>query len=418
MKVKLFFTLFLTFLFYIWAAVPFYSGDIKNHLVWGESLLKSGPMGFYEREFPGFAFPNYPPLSMWAFAASAGLYQITNQAVEMLNNYLGVFPSQLIYFFQHENTEIAFLKLPAIIASIGIGYCMFLFARLFNIGNKIMQEVLFPLLFLLNPAVLYITSVWGQIDLLPLMFFLFGVYFLFIKKIYLSFFLLGLAFLSKQTVLIFLAVYFLVVFRQFGLKTLMYGIGILVALFYLAYLPFHQLSLTWAPGLYRMNFSLVAESTSENALNLWGFLYDFQRHSDKEIFYGLSLQNWGYLMFGIVFLILTINFLRRKFDFQNLISFLFLTSLSYFFFLTRMHERYIISAIVFASLLVIFERKYLVSLISITVISFLNLYRGLEQPGISILRTVVESVIYLKILVIGYLSLLAYNLAVKFRDNK
>ena len=48
-----------SFLFvYIILSFPYFSGDVKNHIVWGTSILDEGTSGFYQREFHNFSFPN------------------------------------------------------------------------------------------------------------------------------------------------------------------------------------------------------------------------------------------------------------------------------------------------------------------------------------------------------------------------
>ena len=138
---KIFLLVFIFIIYFIFA-VPFYSGDVKNHLVWANSLLIDGTLGFYDRVFHDYAFPNYPPGAMILFAVSLKLYYLTNQLVWFLN-VVPLFPSQLIFYFQGENVMIAFLKLPAILAHFGIVLYLYLtFKRLWV-----------SIIFLINPSI-------------------------------------------------------------------------------------------------------------------------------------------------------------------------------------------------------------------------------------------------------------------------
>lgn len=399
----------LVYLLFAWIlAVPYYSGDVKNHLVWGESILNFGPYGFYERNFHDFAFPNYPPLAMWSFTASLKLYQLTTSLVWFLNTNLPIFPSGLVPFLEWENSKIAFLKLPAILATIGVAYAAYLLYKLYNPAVKKRQALGIMSWILFNPAIVYLSIIWGQIDLLPLVFLLFGLFFLFKRKVILSIILASLSLLSKQTVLVFWVIYMILIFRQHGLRTTLGALFLTTLIFYLAYWPFHEFSLGWPVNLYRTNFSLVAESTSENAINLWGYLFNFQGHPDTTIFWGLSLQVWGFFLFGVSILALLIFYLKsQKDNLYRLLSFLFLVSTSLFFFLTRMHERYLVPALVFATLLMLIKRRLLLILLFFTLLHFFNLYRGLLQPDLGFINLLISSNLFLSFLAGGYFLILA-----------
>lgn len=395
------------FLFAFLLSLPFYSGDIKNHLVWGKSIVSEGPVGFYGRSFHDYAFPNYPPLAMGFFAAGFESYSLSSNLIWQLNTSVGLFPSRLVSFWQWENMEISFLKLPALLAPIGIAVAMWL---LLGLDPKIKEreKYLAVFLVLLNPAIIYLSFVWGQIDLLPVMFLLFAFYLLFKKRLWWAFLLSALALLSKQTVIVFWAIFVFMAWRKFGLVKTAGGVLLSVAVFYLAYLPFHAFSLTWPLELYRTNFSLVAESVGENSLNMWGALFAFQSHSDLQRFFLLTFQQWGYLLFAAIAgpLVLILN--QRKFAEKDFWQVLFLVTITYFFVLTRMHERYLIPAIVFSALAIPFTKKMWLPFVFFSLLQFLNLYRGLYQPDISFLTAQAKSVPILTVWVLLYLLTLCY----------
>jgi hypothetical protein len=85
--------LLIAFMIYFLISLPIYSGDVKNHVAWGQSLLELGPYNFFDRTFPGYSFPTYPPLIMISFALSWGIYQLAMGATYFLNSFLPIFPS-------------------------------------------------------------------------------------------------------------------------------------------------------------------------------------------------------------------------------------------------------------------------------------------------------------------------------------
>lgn len=406
-KLGWFIGLLAIFFGYVILSFPHYSGDIKNHLAWAQSLDSQGFMGFYERDFPGYAFPNYPPVAMTLFWLSWKLYQVKYALVWWLNTNVAFFPSQLVYFMQWENVVISFLKLPAILSALGVGVMIYKILEQMKVNLK--MRLLSVAVFFFNPATIYLTSIWGQIDLLPLFFFLWSLLLLFEKKLGWSYFLAAVALLSKQTILIFWAVYLAVLFKQYGFKETIRCVVLTVVMFYAAYLPFHSFSFTWLFELYYKNFTLVAESTSENALNLWGFLYDFVRHDDRNKWMGISLQSWGFLMFAITAIPTGLYFYFRKITLEKVIEYLMLISFLDFFFLTRMHERYLIPGLVLLIIVAAVKRKrYFYLVLFFIVLHFLNLYRGLYQPDMPFFVQLGENIWFLKMLVVGYALALGY----------
>ncbi len=402
-KLLLLLTLILFPIFFI-LSVPHYSGDIKNHLAWGKSILELGTLGFYERDFPGYAFPNYPPVAMASFALSLKLYQLTNSFIWVLNTKIPLFPSSLVHCFQNENVMIAYLKLPALISHFAVAFGLLLLL------SKVTKKHLWLWsLLVLNPALLYLTIIWGQIDLLPIAFLIFSLYFLFKESNLASVLFLGLALLSKQTIIIYLPLMLYLYFKKGSLIVAIKNLGYLIVVFYLSYLPFHQFDITWPLKLYRLNFELVAHSINENAFNIWGALFNFKGLSDTEIkLLGISYQNWGYLLFILFMLIPGLTLLRKKVNIKEALRVICITSLVYYLTLTRMHERYLAPALVFLISLSGFGSRYLIGAAFFTVLYLINLYRGLFLPPITLLK---DEMVYLQLvkpLVLAYLVAVFY----------
>lgn len=414
---KFILVIFLLFLFilYFYLSIPYYSGDVKNHLVWAESLLTDGPTGFYNREFHDFAFPNYPPFAMFLFALSLQLYHWCSDLIWFLNINIPQFPSNLVHFIQLENTKIAFLKLPGLISNFGIAVALYYLVEKYNLTKT--KRLLVPLFFLLNPATFYLSVIWGQIDLLPVMFFLLAILMLFQKNWILSSFVMILALLSKQTIIVFLPVFIWILGKKYGLKKLATGLVIMLTIFYLSYLPFNNSSFIWPFEIYKLNFSLVAPSVGENAINLWGMAFNFQRSFDGQKLGILSLQQIGYLIFLLIIIIPMFKFLKRNCSLTGVLRFCFLLTICYFLFLTRMHERYFIPALVLATPLAFIDKRYIVGFAFFSLLHFLNLYRGLFQPDLDGLTNIMKNTSVLKVFVIIYTILVLHHLRIFIKDE-
>ena len=247
-SIKLFLLLVAVFIFYLWLSLPYYSGDVKNHVVWGTSILQDGLLGFYQREFHDFSFPNYPPISMLLFAVSVWLYNFVYHWATYLNLRFPFFPSGIIPFLQWENVQISFLKLTAIIPLILIGFLVYKYSKTSTLRQS---GIFYSLIFLLNPAIIYLSVIWGQNDLLQNFFLILAIYLLLKEKLWWSYFTAGLAILSKQTVLMLWLLYLFVVFKRYGLKKSLSGLIVSLGLLFISYLPFHSLSLVWPFDFYR-----------------------------------------------------------------------------------------------------------------------------------------------------------------------
>lgn len=387
-------------------SVPYYSGDVKNHIFWGRSILTEGALGFYTRDMQGWSYPNYPPVSMMSFAASVWLYDFVKSAIFYLN-YYSIFPSGLIPWIENGNVYISFLKIPAILPFVFSGWFVFLFGKLFKKSTK--QSLLFVLLFLINPSLIYLTVLWGQNDFMQVLFILGAFYFLLKEKFVLSYVLAGLSILSKQTVLMVWGVFLISVLKMHGVSRAISALLTSVILIWFFYLPFNDSGIIWPFVYYSETLNSTGFLVADNAINFWGAYSKFaQLDAAKNVFL-LSYEHWGFLIFILLFIPAVIKYLKAKFSYELLFSFLFLSSITYFFILTRMHERYLFFGVVFAHLLVMVKGKYWYNLLFFTLLYFLNLYRGLFQPDFPLLPDLLKNNVFLTLLAGVYLLVLIYN---------
>ncbi len=418
-KLALLFFIILSIYFVL--SFPYYSGDVKNHVVWAASILDLGPFGLYERTFHNYAYPNYPPFAMFTFTLSLVLYKASYSFIWFLNNTFSIFPSNFIITFESWNMQASFLKLPALVSTIGFTFI------LYNLADKIKRKkkkiILICTLFLINPAIFYLSVVWGQIDVLPIFFLSAAFYFFLDKKLVLSSIVIALSLLSKQTSIIFLPLFLLFVLKTYDLKFVFKSFLITAFIIYIFYIPFIGFSITDLINLYISTFDYVAKVTQVNSINLWGFLFDFAVVDDSKKVLGLTLNVIGMLFFLIsivpIFFSLFAKKFKNTFDCFYVFNYaLFLISIFYFLFLTRMHERYLIPAVLFSFILIIFRKFHILNVIFFSSLVFINLYRGLEMPNIYGLKTLIFSIPFLGILFTSYLFFSIYNYILFFRTIK
>ena len=348
-----------------------YSGDTGNHLVWGMEALE-GLQGFYNKTFPGFNSPNYPPLTIYLFAFFSWLYQIVNQLVISINQSIKIFPSALVPLMETLNMQSAFIKLPAIFADLGIGWLIY---QLIPSKEK-SHRLLASGFYLFNPAVIYISTIWGQIESIPIFFILLSLY-LVKKNYYLSHISFVLAILSKQTTLWLLPIFLILWLKNRPLKTVPQGLTLQIIIFILLYLPFtHGLFQPFT--LYLNTLAGSSSLVSDAAWNIWYFLYPVST-PDSVQFHQISIRSSSILLLVVSIAFVTYKFYKNKI---NLYHALFWLSIVAFFLQTRVHERHLFPALVFFLLAYKPSWKMITGFLGITFFHLFNLYWSLGLPFI------------------------------------
>src|SRR5258706_5109024 len=100
--------------------------DINNHIDWGIRFFQYGPAKFFapETNVWSYTWPNQPPGTIYMFAGIRKLFEFLFGIFWTINVKVPVFPSAIITFFE-SNLYPALLKLPSIIADIGIAYLIY-----------------------------------------------------------------------------------------------------------------------------------------------------------------------------------------------------------------------------------------------------------------------------------------------------
>src|SRR3989344_6463583 len=122
----------------LFLSVQIYSGDVNNHIAWGKDIQKNGLKGVYSREFfpaYGTLAPTYPPVPLYLFTATYALYDWVYKTSWELNNAFPLFPSNLIFFLEDQDTLPAFMKIPAIVSDVALATVIYFFTNKF-IGAK------------------------------------------------------------------------------------------------------------------------------------------------------------------------------------------------------------------------------------------------------------------------------------------
>lgn len=410
---KLTILLFLGLILRLVLSVQIYSGDVNNHIAWGRDSIAFGFAGIYEREFfhrYGVLTPTYPPVAIFLFTAFYWFYQSVYQAAWNLNLSIPLFPSNLIFFLEDQDTLPAFLKIPAIMADIGIAVLVYLFARKLvpraNLAGYVgVSFVLF------NPAFFYNSAYWGQIESIPLFFVLAAFYNLFHSKHrLLPWVLFTLALLTKQTSIIFAPIFILAYLNKYKTTQMLKGIVMSLIFFIALFIPFYQkgnlLVFPFTTYLEKIKTGSGSDFVTDHAFNAWYLITHNAKIPDSNIFLlDLPFKLWGYLIFAF-FAVSVIYISKRKgFSDKNSLVAAGLISFTAFLFLTKMHERYLEQSLPFLLLSATKTKRNIFPFIIISCIHFLNLYHNWWAPRINALVDLLSNEKTLEILTSTLISI-------------
>jgi len=237
------------------------------------------------------------------------------------------------------------------------------------------------LLFLFNPGIIYLSSIWGQYGSLYIFFLLLSTYLLKKKNLFLAIFCFSLSLLIKPQSLV-IAPIFLLLFAFFKKGRGIFKAILIFVFPWLLIIPFIEDNLAlWLMNYFQKLGSVgTTAMMSSAAFNFWSLLGGFHLPVDLIFFY-FSLRFWGLFFFTLFYLGLFFIFFkrvlkRRKIDYFYFFGLLFLV---FFIFAPQVHERYLLPTIVFLSVgaLKNLKRLFLYLILSLSFLA--NLSFSLEK---------------------------------------
>ena len=170
---------------------------VGYHVAHGASLFQS--KNYY---VTGLGQPIFPHVTGLGYLPAWGLYTAFAYTVYQS------FPlSPFLYYF--------ILKLPLILGDLATTYIIFLLTL--NFTHDIEKAKRNSLIFFLCPFVIFISSIWGMFDAIPVSFTIFSIFLLLLGKIYWSALSLGLGIYFKVIPIIYLPIQFLFISRKRGI---------------------------------------------------------------------------------------------------------------------------------------------------------------------------------------------------------
>jgi dolichyl-phosphate-mannose--protein O-mannosyl transferase/Gpi18-like mannosyltransferase len=342
--------------------------DISTYAAWAIGLTQHGFSTFYS----SVGFADYPPGYFYILAAIGHIWQA---------------------FFAAHDAGYAILrdlvKLPAILADLGVGALLFALVRRFA-GVPVALGA--AALYLLNPATIYTSALWGQVDSISGGLALLSIYALlrsedrsvnqtaWIVGAWLAF-AYSLLIKPQAAVLLPLLVAFAFVdpaHRRRRLTATAIGIAAAILLALLLTEPFHPgnpvAALGWLIERYSYG-SNVYPYNSVNAFNLWALRGTLWLPDSQRILM-LPQYAWGILLVLAALALVVWRYLQDRTS-QALLEGCAIATLAFFVLATRMHERYLFNGLLFTIACVPFARRYLWGSVALSIVLFANLVYGL-----------------------------------------
>jgi len=376
--------------FLIWFLPSVFFNDIHFWRHWAIHIFENGLGAVYLYKEPPYIM-NYHPI--WLYLLN--IYGWIQGSVEQI-----------------ETNQIYLKSIPLIFDIIG-AFSIFLIVKSRNIW--------LPLILLLNIAYLYNTWIGAQLDSIHTTFVILAIIFGMKHNIILSLLFYLLAINTKLQAIVFLPlvglIWLPIIFDN--VKKLFIGIGLAGMLQCFILIPFIQhgtVNDLFATVIGNVDFYPVL---SLHAFNMWFLIFNFEAHhiSDQITYGGLTYKSWGQMLFLITSFIAlfplfvkTIKLIQRKKKFSvEHAGFICLTgaliSLTFFFFNTQMHERYIHPLIIFTAFYGYLKKNYLLYILG-SYAYFMTLERVLRAFNWDFYHTFVFqsdfiALIYLSVLIIG-----------------
>jgi Gpi18-like mannosyltransferase len=343
-----------------------FKNDVSSFEGWAMTLGEHPFSQFYAKA----GFVDYPPGYFYILGIVGGIWEL---------------------FFKHVDTSFGILKvlvkLPAILADLLVGVLLYRIVRRFADERWALGAAAF---YLLNPAIILISAMWGQVDAISGGLALLALFLLLRSEerpgrtmLYVGGAWLTLAYsllIKPQTAALLVPLFIAFAFvkpdlRNVRVRATLAGIGLGVVLAIGLSIPFHPTwnpieALNWLLGRYLHGASQYA-FTSVNAFNLWSIKQPFWQRDDLATL-GLAEFWWGLGLLAAATVLVVWRYVQVRTS-QALFESAAVLMIAFFMLATRMHERYLFDGLLFAIACLPFAWRYIVGATILSITLWANL---------------------------------------------
>ncbi len=286
-----------------------YQIDTGEFVSWFNTAAQNGIRPFYNVA----GYFDYPPFNVyifWAFGSFANLVKLNMATmVKVVPNIFDLATATVIYFFVRKQSS---FKVALVSTA----------------------------LYAFNPATIYNTAVWGQLDAVYTFFLVLSLVLALKSKPIPSAVVFALGLLTKPQGIALLPLVAFLIYKKNGLKNLLISVAAFAATIILVVLPFEGVGnpFTFLVKVYSAGYTYY-NYTSVNAFNLWGLFALWMK--DGYLFYV------GWILFGAI-AVFSLYFVHKRFKISGDMIAIFAAFMLFFAFFmlpTRIHERYLFPAI-------------------------------------------------------------------------
>ncbi|WP_127578676.1 phospholipid carrier-dependent glycosyltransferase [Paenibacillus koleovorans] len=330
--------------------------DLGHHIdmalfkAWATQSFSGGILQFYNGEL----FVDYPPgyiYILYAIGAIRELFSLANDSTSFT----------------------MLIKLPAMLADIGIGYLLYRIAIERKFSSA--AAVSISLLYIFNPMAIVNSAAWGQVDSVFTLVILYAVYLLVQGRLPLSAAVFAFAILIKpQALMLGPLLLFAVIHRRSWtvfLKCVGYGLAVIAVLAvpFTIHKPGGPL---WLVELYTGTLSQYPYA-SLNAFNLYGLLGGNWQPTSKTLLF-IPYSIWSVILVAATVVACAYLYFKSKADETKLYFIGFLLSVSVFMMTVKMHERYMFYGVVLglASVICMRDRRLLLLYAGFSLTQYVN----------------------------------------------
>lgn len=331
---------------------PSFDIDMTAWKAWAARLAEVGSWNFYNKDI----WTNYTPGYLY-FLWIIGLVFEKILHISTFSIYFEVL-----------------IKLITNLFDLAVAYLIF---KIVNYHLIKKMALVASMLYLFNPAIIFNSSVWGQIDGILTFFLMLSFYLLYERK-NVQFSLLSFAFsiLIKPQALALTPLYLILLLNHFSFKKFLHGGILIFVLYFTTIILFFPKNILLGLPLLILQMVNDYSYTSLYAFNLWAILGWWR--DDRLMWAVFSLQNWGRILYLVLLVPILLPF-KRQFSFYKANLFYLATSLSiliFFLFPTRIHERYLFPFFAFFLIAAFLKKSkiLIVCYILISLIHFANLW--------------------------------------------
>lgn len=323
--------------------LPGFKIDVNDWFAWAVRLDHFNFSQFYSKE----VFTDYSPGYLYILALLGFLKSL---------------------FRLSDATFYLLLKFPATISDLIISLLVYKEVQKY-ISSKI--ALLGFVLVLFNPAIIFNSSIWGQIDSILALLMLAVIIMLKRGNLILSSVFFGLALMVKPQALVVIPILIIFLVTKFSFTNLTKLILPSFVIILILAFPFFPKQTLASLVQHTINTTTEYPYTSLNAYNLWGIVGFWI--NDGTMWNNFSYQVLGHILFIGFIVINNYFFFKKRLSLYALSA---LLTLGFFFLPTRVHERYLYPTLIFLIILAVaYKSRLLLVLTSIlSLMHFLNLY--------------------------------------------